>query len=71
MVNLNYQIKYLLLIQIISAMKRNLHFLQFALILVLFITGCQSSTQPQYSPETLERITAGREQPGRLGAHTE
>lgn len=37
-------------------MKRNLHFLHSAIILVLFITGCQSSNQPQYSPEILERI---------------
>jgi CubicO group peptidase (beta-lactamase class C family) len=39
-----------------SAMKRNLHLLQLTLILVIFLTGCQSGTKTQYSPETLERI---------------
>ena len=56
MIYLNYQIKYLLLIQIMSSMKRNLFYAQSVLILILLITGCQSSTPPQYSPETLERI---------------
>ncbi len=37
-------------------MKRNLLYSQSVLILVLFITGCQSPAQPQYSPETEERI---------------
>ena len=37
-------------------MKRNLLFLQSVLFLVLIITGCQSPSQPQYSPETEERI---------------
>lgn len=37
-------------------MNRNLSFLQLLLILVLFLTGCQSSVQPQYSAETEDRI---------------
>ena len=39
-----------------SRMKRNLCFSLLTLILALFIPGCQSSTQTQYSPETQERI---------------
>ena len=37
-------------------MKRNLLYSQSVLFLVLIITGCQSPSQPQYSPETEERI---------------
>lgn len=37
-------------------MKRNLLLSQSVLILILFITGCQSAMQPQYSPDTEERI---------------
>jgi CubicO group peptidase (beta-lactamase class C family) len=37
-------------------MKRNLLFSPSALLLVLFITGCHSPKQPQYTPETEERI---------------
>jgi CubicO group peptidase (beta-lactamase class C family) len=37
-------------------MKRNFLCTQSVLFLVLFITGCQSAKQPQYSPETEERI---------------
>ena len=37
-------------------MKRNRLYSQSALFLVLFIMGCQCTAQPQYSPETEERI---------------
>lgn len=37
-------------------MKRNLISLLIALVPVLFITGCQSTGQTQYSPETQDRI---------------
>ncbi len=37
-------------------MKRNLHFLQSLLVLVIIITGCQSKAQTIYSPETEAKI---------------
>ena len=37
-------------------MKTVLLYMHLAILLALFITGCRSTAQNQYSPETLERI---------------